>query len=174
MLLDQGLEKLLEELKDKNLLEDTIIWMFADHYPYGIKSDAAKKELLSYREGEDIYRVPMLIYGDNLNSLRVNTYSSTFDIYPTLLNMFGIESDGYYVGSDIFGDDLHMVIFEDRSILTDRFYFDADEDILSAVGDDKIDKSDTEYYLECDKKVNDIFEYGQKILLSDYYKEKGD
>ena len=174
MLLDHGLEKLLEELKDKNLLEDTIIWMFADHYPYGIKSDAAKKELLSYREGEDIYRVPMLIYGDNLNSLRVNTYSSTFDIYPTLLNMFAIESDGYYVGSDIFSDDLHMVIFEDRSILTDRFYFDADEDILSAVGDDKIDKSDTEYYLECDKKVNDIFEYGQKILLSDYYKEKGD
>ena len=67
-----------------------------------------------------------------------------------------------------------IYIWSDRSILTDRFYFDADEDILSAVGDDKIDKSDTEYYLECDKKVNDIFEYGQKILLSDYYKEKGD
>lgn len=169
MELDKGIEVLLNELEDSGLMEDTVIWMFADHYPYGIKSEEAKNEILGYKEGIDIYNVPMMIYGSDVESLKVDTISSTFDIYPTILNMFGIESEGYYAGSDIFSDDLHMVMFEDRSILTDRFYYSSKDNLLSPRGDMVIDKSDTEYYLECEEKVNDIFEYGQKILLGDYY-----
>ena len=42
-ILDDGLGVLLEGLESRGILDDTVIVMFGDHYPYGIKTDELQK-----------------------------------------------------------------------------------------------------------------------------------
>ena len=163
MSLDRGLEVLLEGLENRGVLEDTVIYMFADHYPYGITSDQAKAEILGDTETYEVYKVPMLIYSSDLKSGLHKAITSTFDIYPTIANLFDLnDQDAYKVGNDAFDSDaLRFIPFFDRSFLCEEFYYDSSQD---TVPEDHLD-----IYQEISKKINEIFEYSQDILLSDYY-----
>ena len=163
MSLDRGLEVLLDGLENRGVLEDTVIYMFADHYPYGITSDQAKAEILGDTETYEVYKVPMLIYSSDLGSGIHTAITSTFDIYPTIANLFDLnDQDAYKVGNDAFDSDaLCFIPFFDRSFLCEEFYYDSSQD---TVPEDHLD-----IYQEISKKINEIFEYSQDILLSDYY-----
>ena len=52
------------------------------------------------------------------------TYS--LDIDPTLSNLFGFEFDSrFFVGRDVFSNEDPLVIWQDRSWMTDKGYYDA-------------------------------------------------
>lgn len=172
MLLDQGIEVLVEELKDRGELDNTVIIMFGDHYPYGLKSDEAKSNILK-EDGVDIYKVPFLIYNKELGINESDTLCSTFDLYPTITNMFNLDSSDYYkVGKDVFDKNAErMVLFENGSILSDFFYFDSDKNTVFGLnGID--DNTATLFHDRIVEKVNKIFKYSQDILISDYYKKE--
>lgn len=174
MLLDQGIKALIDNLENKDVLDDTVIWLFADHYPYGIKTDEAKKNILNDESGYEMYKVPMMIYAKDLKPMIVDEITSTFDIYPSISNSFDLKANAAYkVGRDIFSKDDEMVIFDDRSFLANGFYYDSNEDILYDTNNN-IDKKENDTFKRLSKKVNDIFYYGQQILLSDYYGLKED
>ncbi len=161
MKLDEGLEILINDLKKNNLLDDTVIILFGDHYPYGIDHEDTYDYFFGDLENSyDIYKTPLIIY-DSLKEGQVNnTLASTFDIFPTITSLFDLDDLGAYtVGEDLFvEDDERFVLFPDYSVLANNFYYDS----LSSTMIGK----DTNGILEL---AHQHYKYSQEILSSDYY-----
>ena len=164
MSLDQGLEILLNKLEEKNILDKTIIILFGDHYPYGLEDLDAQYTV--YGTGIEKYKTPLIIYDPtNKEGKTVDTLVSSFDIYPTICNMFGLDSTGCYkIGKDVFEDN-HIIPFLDRSVLTNNFYYDSSIGIIDWYNDEN-----EESLKNIIDIVNDAFEIGELILVYDYYK----
>ncbi|MCR4586002.1 MAG: sulfatase-like hydrolase/transferase [Lachnospiraceae bacterium] len=107
--LDLALEYLLKRLDEEGILEDTVICMGADHYPYAM----SKGEPDYYCEMSGIddtaadisrYRNTLILYCAAIKEpVVVDTPCSSVDIMPTLANLFGIDYDSrLYSGRDIF------------------------------------------------------------------------
>jgi len=162
MLLDQGLEVLLEGLEENGVLEDTIIIIFGDHYPYGIKTEEAMQQY--WGEGVDIYKVPLIIYGEGLSG-EDDSLVSTVDLYPTICNLFGLDNSEYYkAGHDIFDhDNYDYVFFANHSILSNDFYYDGESDELTYF------EEDNGKYEEIIEEVLELLNLGQEILYYNYF-----
>ena len=172
MNLDKGLNQLLIDLEDRGILNDTIIAIYGDHYPYGVTDDVAISEVLDDTiYGYEKNRVPFIIYdpsGDT-EAQTNNTLGSTFDIYPTLCNLFGLDyTKAFVMGADLLDDNKHEVPFMDGSILTDDFYYNAETG-----GIDFFD-GETDNYKEIINSVKKRFEIGKKVVTGDYYAKKQD
>ncbi len=163
---DKGMEALLEELDNRGVLEDTIIVIFGDHYPYGIEGEESYKEVIG-ETGYKKYKAPFIIYDPSNPEYQViDTLCSTFDIYPTICNLFNLDnSKAFMVGKDAFEEDGHTVYFMDRSILTDDFYYEAIEGSVEVLSEHYEDEDFSEAF----KEAEDMFKYGQEILTSNYF-----
>ena len=127
-ILDDGLGILLEGLEERDILEDTVIVLYGDHYPYGIGTDNLNK-VLEYdtKEYYNAERVPFVIYNSELESKVYKEYTSYINILPTLANLFNLEYDPrLYLGTDLLSKDYESrVVFADGSWKNENFYYDA-------------------------------------------------
>ena len=105
--LDKALGYMLEELERNGKLENTVIALFADHYPYGL-TNYQINTVLDYDVNirQEVDRTPMVIYNSEIEPLKIEKYTSLVDLLPTLLNMFDINYDPrLYFGNDIMDED---------------------------------------------------------------------
>ena len=112
---------LIDGLKENDLLEDTVIIAFADHYLYTL-NDQSIVYKYKHTTGDLINRTPMIIWSPDITPHNVPKINSQLDILPTILNLYGI---GYreenYVGSDIFDEKYKGYVF-----FPDKAWLDAD------------------------------------------------
>ena len=169
MNLDKGLEQLITDLNEIKQLDNTIIIIFGDHYPYGLESTEAIDEIIGQSNYEK-YKVPFIIYDPSTDyECVISKLGSTFDIYPTICNLFGLDSSNYFVaGNDLFSDEEGIVPFMDRSILSKDFFFDSSLNSMTVLSDDYTENSELEYI----NKVNCMFNIGQLILRKNYYENR--
>lgn len=125
--LDKALEYLLAQLEAAGKLENTVICMSADHYPYGM-SQGEYEELAGkpLSENMSLYRNNLILWNAGMEEspVEVEKVCGSMDILPTLLNLFGFDYDSrLYAGRDIFSDEEGMVIFNDRSFVTDTVIY---------------------------------------------------
>ena len=106
--LDLGLEYTLKKLDEAGILEDTVICLSADHYPYSMSQGGTDyyKELSGIDDTvKDItrYKNTLILYCASMEEpVIVDTPCSSIDIVPTLNNLFGLEYDSrLYSGRDI-------------------------------------------------------------------------
>ncbi|MCR4581131.1 MAG: sulfatase-like hydrolase/transferase [Bacilli bacterium] len=127
-ILDDGLGILLEGLEERGILEDTVIVLYGDHYPYGISKDHLNKAL-SYNTSTDMNaeQVPLVIYNPTLEPRVIEDYTYYVNILPTVFNMMGVEYDPrLYMGTDMNSEDFEsMVVFADGSWKNEYVYFNA-------------------------------------------------
>ncbi len=165
--LDSGLEALIKELTNTGQLENTVIAIYGDHYPYGLTKSATKELFTDLNNDFEIYKVPFIIWSPDMEGGQIiNKVTSTYDIMPTLCNLFDINLDGHLItGRDVLSDKDGLVIFEDRSWLNDRAYYNATKGTTI-----KLDPSITDE--EIDEINNQVFEeiqISQNILTSNYF-----
>lgn len=124
---DNGLGILLDKLKASGKLDDTVIVMYGDHYPYGLKNKDISSVLTYDLDDYEVERVPMVIYNSTIKSEVVEKYSSYINLTPTLANLFNLDYDPrYYMGTDVFSDDyLNIVAFADGSWKNSDVYYNA-------------------------------------------------
>ncbi len=165
MNLDKGLKTLIDGLEKEGVLNDTIIIIYGDHYPYGLKTDAGIDEVIG-SDDYTKYQTPLIIYDPTTKGETIDDLSSTFDIYPTICDLFGLDiKEAFRVGRTLFGEGESVVPFMDHSVLTSDFFFDSNTnktDILS----DSYTKEKEDAILN---EVRELFDIGQKILVGDYY-----
>lgn len=125
--LDEALEELLRQLEEEGKLEDTVIALFGDHYPYGLNDSDINKYLDANNAGytvkrnsttnKNVDRTPLVIYNSEIEPVQVTEYTTIIDLLPTLLNMFDMEYDPrLYMGTDIFSEDHNsLAVFADGS-----------------------------------------------------------
>lgn len=121
--LDNALKNLLENLKKNEKLDDTVIVLVPDHYPYGLSNEELN-ELKPITTAYDKYKSGLIIYNSDTKGEKIDKYSSNIDILPTILNMFGIKYDSrVIIGKDIMSSNDGIVIFNDRSFLTNQGFY---------------------------------------------------
>ena len=101
-LIDDTFARLLNELEQEGLLEDTLILALSDHYPYGYSNT---EQLLEYSGGTDLLcldNTPCFIWGADLPPMTITKTLNTSDLFPTLLNLLGITPEYQYIGRDAF------------------------------------------------------------------------
>ena len=113
---DYMFELLLQNLKDKNLLDNTVILAVTDHYLYTVED---KTILDKYKETSNnlINKTPMFIWYKGVKSTTIKEVTSQLDILPTILNMYGISyNPNNYIGKDALGNNYKgLVFFSDYS-----------------------------------------------------------
>ncbi len=133
--LDRALETLIKNLEEAKVLDDTVIAVVGDHYPYTI--DMKDINSISTYERDEIVEVNrsnFIIWNNNMkDTIKVDKVGSQIDVLPTLLNLFDIEYDSrLIIGQDILSNNEGIAIFSDRSWVTDYgTYFAADKKFVS-------------------------------------------
>lgn len=167
--LDQAMEYLLDQLEQAGILEDTVICLTADHYPYGL-SKPAIDELAGHEveENFELYRSSLFLWsGDMDRTILVDKPCSNLDILPTLSNLFGLEYDSrLLMGQDILSDSEALVVFSNRSFITEHGRYNSRTDTFTPYDDVAMPES---YAQELMAQVNDMFYYSAAVLDYDYY-----
>ena len=117
MELDLAVGLLLDKLTESNKLDDTVIVLFGDHYPYGLSKNDINKYLdYDVLVNLEVERTPLIIYNSTQEPRVIDKYTSVVDILPTILNMFNMDYDPrLYFGNDIFSSYEDRVVFADGS-----------------------------------------------------------
>ena len=168
--LDKALELLINKLQESGKLDDTVIVISADHYPYGLTNE----EIKSYAnyvvdEKFDIHKNSLIIWNNTMEkSIKVTKYASSLDIVPTILNLFNLEYDSrLLIGKDILSDAEGIIMFNDRSWITNRGKYDSVRDEFTSF-DNNIDN---DYMENINNEVYNKFIMSKLILEKDYYKK---
>ena len=167
---DCALGLIIEDLTKKGLLENTTIVIFADHNAYMEKLTYFVKDM----EREDyhkenyteLFRVPFMIYDDHIGHKIINKFTTTVDIVPTILDLFGIKYfSNLYSGNSIFSDETSLLYSKafDIFVYDGLFYSninkllfkreDITNDLIKEVEEKSLELLEKIYYF------NHIFEY---------------
>lgn len=125
---DNAIGILLDGLESRGILDDTVIVLYGDHYPYAIDTDSLNLALdydTSVDKNAD--QTPLIIYNSSLEATEFSDYTSYVDILPTVANLFDLEFDSrLYMGTDIFSDEHEsLVIFIDGSWKNEIAFYNA-------------------------------------------------
>ncbi len=127
-IVDNALGVLIEGLEQQGILDDTVIVMYGDHYPYGISTDHLN-EVLPYDTAEDnnAERVPFLIYNSELEGKVFEQYTTYINILPTISNLMGLDYDPrLMLGNDLLSSSYEsLVTFADGSWKNENAFYDA-------------------------------------------------
>lgn len=168
--LDRAIAKLIEELEKNGKLEDTVIAISGDHYPYGLTLDEIN-ELSTYERDEnfEIHHMPFLLWNSEMEEVvKVDKYASSLDVLPTILNLFGVEFDSrLLMGRDILSDSDGLVIFSNRSFITDKGKYNAITKKMEKFSEDV----DQDYINQISTIIYNKYKYSKLILEKDYYRK---
>ena len=169
--LDKALQHLLEELEKAGKLENTVIALSADHYPYGMTEEQyeelAGRDLSSDRE---IYRNTLILWNGGMeDNVIVTKPCCSVDVLPTLLNLFGYKYDSrMYAGRDILSDAEGLVIFNDRSFVTDTVVYD--RKAKTTTWCKNLPEEEKERYMDAMKQeVKNRYNFSAYMLRQNYY-----
>lgn len=164
---DYMIELLLQNLKDKELLDNTAIVIFTDHYLYTLND---KTILDKYKETSNnlINNTPFFIWTNDIKPTKIKEPTSQLNILPTILNLFGIETynPNNYIGADALNPDYDgIVFFSDYSWYDGNVYVKDGEVINNKnISYDKLEEKN--YYINYITKKNDL------ALKFNYFKQK--
>lgn len=170
MELDQAMAYLLDQLDKQGILDDTVIVLSGDHYPYGLEL-ADMEELAGHSIDPEfeLYRSTLIIWNAAMTQpVKVEKYCSSMDIMPTVANLMGVDYDSRLVmGRDILSDAPPLIIFKDYSFITDKGRYDAATDAFTP--NPGVQVSDG-YVAGVLDQVKARFRYSELILDQDYYR----
>lgn len=166
---EKSMELLLQRLEEAGILDNTVIVITADHYPYGL-TDEEYSELMGVKVTQsdlELYKNGCIIYKGGMEGQRVTELSSHLDLLPTLSNLFGLEFDSrLYMGRDIFSDAPALVMFQNRSWITEYVSYNASTKKYTYFTDAEIPQ---EYLDYIKSEVSNRFTISQRILDYDYW-----
>ncbi len=188
---DKAMEYLLQKLEEYEILDDTVIVISPDHYPYGLKNERREmSSIVGYDRTDKFenYRTTFILYNSTITEpIEVTKYTTSIDIIPTVYNLFGLEFDSrLFMGRDMLSDDEEgLVILSDRSWITDRGTYNSIKGVFTPFkketeqedtdGSSQLPKVEVEeipegYVEEVTAKANARFRMSNLILSNDYYK----
>lgn len=168
---DLAMEEMLKELEEAGKLEDTVIVLFGDHYPYALSNNQFNS--LSEKDvtvNQEIDRTPFIIYNSGVESKAITKYATQLDITPTLLNMFGFEYDPrLYFGHDLMSEYEDYAIFPDNSWYSQLGFYNASKGVFHPNGESERDSYD-DYIIAMNAKVTEYRNMSALAIKKNYFK----
>lgn len=169
--LDRMLEQLITNLEEAGELEDTVIALVGDHYPYTLTTDEMNEMSDYEKDGVvEVNKSNFIIWNSEIEEpIIIDKLGSQIDVLPTLLNLFGIEYDSrLIVGKDILSDTGCVAIFSNYSWVSDYGTYFANKRKFILKDGKKLDNVD-EYVKSMNNRVSNAYSISKMILDTDYY-----
>lgn len=167
--LDKALETLINELEKNGKLDDTVIALVGDHYPYYLTTEEVN-EVASYKKDGvvEINHSNFILWNNKMENVVVEKVGSQIDVLPTIYNLFGLEYDSRLImGRDILSTEPGLAIFGNRSWVSDYgTYFSASGKFIPKEGKEL----DNEYVSKMNIVVANRMNMSKLIMEQDYYK----
>ena len=163
---DYMFELLLKNLEEKNMLDNTVLVVFTDHYLYTLED---KTILDRYKQTSNnlINKTPFFIWSKETKKTTINNVTSQLNILPTVLNLFGIDyNPNNYIGSDALDPSYQGIVFyNDYSWYNGNVYVENGEVTNNKyITYEKLEQNN--YYIANITKKNDL------TLKYNYFKQK--
>ena len=172
--LDRALNALITELENKGKLDDTVIVLSPDHYPYGLtKSELNEISEKDRNDKFENFHTSLIIYNSGMTeNVIVDKYVSSIDLLPTIYNLFGIEYDSrLLIGNDALSDSEGLVILSDRSWINENASYNSMTETYTKfkdVDEDYLNKINEEVYKRF--TVSSMLLYEKDGTYLDYYR----
>lgn len=169
--LDKMLENLIAKLEEAGKLEDTVIALVGDHYPYTLSTDEMNEAASYEKDGIiEVNRSNFILWNSEITEpIIIDKVGSQIDVLPTLLNLFGIEYDSrLIIGKDILSDTEGLAIFSNRSWVTDYGSYQSSSKKFT-LKEGKTLENQEEYIKSINNKVANYFSISKMIVDNDYY-----
>ncbi len=164
--LDHALATLIEELEKAGKLDNTVIVLLADHYPYELDLNSINS--LSPYEREEIVTVNhnnLILWNSKLEEKHITKPCMSSDVLPTVYNLFGVEYDSrLFTGRDILSDSFGIAIMRNHSWVTDKGIYYANK--KQFVGDAELPDG---YIDSINTIVNNRLNIAKLIVETNYY-----
>ena len=165
--LDRALERLLNELEKAGKLDNTVIVLLADHYPYELDMNSINS-LSNYKRDEvvEVNHNSLILWNSKMEDTHIAKPCMSSDVLPTVYNLFGVDYDSrLFTGRDILSDSLGIAIMRNHSWVTDKgTYFAGSKKFVG-----ETDLPDN-YVNNINTLVNNRLNIAKLILETDYYK----
>lgn len=171
MELEKMLEQLIKNLEEAGELEDTVIALVGDHYPYTLSTEEMN-EISSYQKDGtiEVNHSNFILWNSEMKEpIIVDKLGSQIDVLPTLLNLFGIEYDSrLIVGKDILSDTGCLAIFSNYSWVSDYGTYNATQRKFTLKEGKTLENVD-EYVKAMNSRVSNAYSISKMIIDNDYY-----
>ena len=162
---DYMMELMLQKLEEKELIDNTVIVVFTDHYLYTLEN---KVLLKVYKETENnlINKTPFFIWSKDTKQTNIKETTSQLNILPTILNLFGMNyNPNNYIGEDALNPKYDgIVFFSDYSWYDGNVYVENGEVTNNKkISYDKLEEKN--YYINYITRKNDL------ALKFNYFKQ---
>ena len=172
--LDKAMAYLLEELEKAGKLENTVIVLAGDHYPYNL--NYPDRDSLAGHAQEntiEMYENTCIIWSGMLKDpIYVDDTCCNIDIFPTILNLFGLEYDSRLImGRDIFADTDHFAMLYNKCIITNEMKYNAKNGKVTwAEGNTMTDEERKAYLDKFKALAADRYSMSLKMEATDFYR----
>lgn len=166
---DLSLKYLIDELKEMDKFDDTVIMIFGDHYAYGLDIETIWEYDTIKEDGSqlDIHNVPMILYNTGFESQVMPNYMSSIDIMPTISNLYNLDLSYQEIfGKDALGADDNIVRFPNLSFVSNDFEYDILADEYTIREGSGLDI--TSVMLKKDYLIQEYL-YNNMLLENDYF-----
>lgn len=161
---DDMIKLLLDNLEEKELIDNTILVLFSDHYLYTLND---KTLLDEYKETDNnlINHTEWMIWSNDMKKINVNDVTSQLNILPTIANLLGLEyHPNYYLMGDALDDDYEgLVFFNDYSWYDGNVY--VDNGIVTNGNEISEDELNSKNEL-----VDKLIKINDAVITTDYFK----
>ena len=169
--LELAMTRLLNQLEGAGKLDDTVIVLSADHYPYGL-TDEQYSELLGHPVDPvfEIFQNTLILWSGDMEgaAVHVDKYCSSLDVMPTLSNLFGLEYDSRLImGSDILSSEEALVIFANYSFINGEGYYNSITDQFTPWDGKEASQEEVAAMIA---EVQNRVAYSAAVLDYDYYR----
>ena len=164
--LDRALEYVLKTLEENNKLDNTVIVLLADHYPYKL-SMSDVNSLSSYKRDSvvEVNHNALILWNNTISDTHITKACMSSDVLPTVYNLFGITYDSRLMtGRDILSTSPGLAIMSNRSWVSDKGTYFANSKKFAG------EEVEDSYVSDMNKIVNNRLGVAKKIVKNDYYK----
>lgn len=169
---DKAIFNFLNVMDWSGKLDDVVIVFYGDHTAKALDfSKGSNWDNVFHTNIEDnpeIAHTPLIIYGNGIEKKEISKASTTLDILPTIVNLWGFDTElKYALGNDIFDPNYNGFYFDESgNYKTNDFSYNIinDELILNS------GYLESEALLEI-SYFNKIKDISSKILKMDYFNE---
>ena len=172
--LDKMLEQLIANLEESGELDNTVIALVGDHYPYTLSTEEMNEASDYYKDGIiEVNRSNFILWNNQIEEpIIIDKVGSQIDVLPTLLNLFGIEYDSRtIVGKDILSEYPGIAIFSNRSWVTDKgsYYTNSGKFVPKEGVEFESDEEKLNYIRSINARVSNSFSISKMLIESNYY-----
>lgn len=127
---DGAVGTMIEQLKQKEMWDDSLIIFYGDHDSGLTQADSEMAQYLGAETEMELFeldrQVPLFIKPPNLKEGEtVNSVGGQIDIAPTILDIVGI-TPSHMLGNSLLNEDSNLTVFRDGSFRYEEMYFEPD------------------------------------------------